>query len=86
MILNTLGFQKQLNESIDLPRLHHQLFPNYIKAEDNFPEAMLASLRTRGHKIITTEDGAVVQGIFKTDTGDIFATSDKRKGGVPDGY
>lgn len=85
VLLNVLGFEKYLNESIALPRLHHQLFPNYITAEPDFPEDIQASLKAKGHKIVPATSLAVVQGIVVSD-GEIYATSDKRKGGSPDGY
>lgn len=82
-----LGFEKPLNDSIAMIRLHHQLFPNYITVEAGFPENTQATLRSKGHRVITgtPEAGSVVQGIF-VDNGDIYATSDARKGGSPDGY
>lgn len=80
-----MGFEKELNDSIALPRLHHQLFPDYITIEPDFPEHFQDSLKARGHKIVTGYSTAVVQGIVVRD-GKIYATSDKRKGGSPDGY
>lgn len=85
VILDVLGFEKNLEESISLPRLHDQLFPNYIMAEYDFPERIQASLKSKGHKIVLG-GGAVVQGIVSDGLGTINATSDPRKGGSPDGY
>lgn len=86
--MDVLGFEKPLNVSVALPRLHHQLFPNYITAETEFPENTEAILRSKGHRIImgAPESGAVVQGILTDDDGKIYATSDLRKGGSPAGY
>ena len=88
MLLDVLGFEKDLNDSIALRRLHHQLFPNYITVEQDFPATVQASLRAKGHKIVTgtLASSAVVQGIFVEEEGVIHATSDARKGGSPDGY
>ena len=88
VIVNVLGFEKALNSSIALPRLHHQLFPNYITAEAEFPECTRAFLRSKGHRVITgtPEAGAVVQGLVTDEEGNIYATSDARKGGSPAGY
>lgn len=86
--MDVLGFEKLLNDSIALPRLHHQLFPNYITAEAEFPDSTKAFLRSKGHRIVTgsPEAGAVVQGILTNNEGTIYATSDSRKGGSPAGY
>lgn len=85
-----LGFEKALNDSSNLPRLHHQLFPNYITAEANFPENTQAFLKSKGHKIVAgapdPEGGGVVQSIVTDDEGNIYATSDARKGGRTAGY
>ena len=85
--MNVLGFRKSLPYSIALPRLHHQLFPNYITAETTVFDntCMLAALRAKGHKIVMGA-GAVVQGILIDNNGTIYATSDMRKGGRPAGY
>lgn len=89
VIVNVLGFQKPLNESTSLPRLHHQLFPNYIRTETDFPEDADAILRSKGHRIIKeapdSESGAV-QCVLTDEDGKIYATSDGRKGGSPAGY
>ena len=36
--MHTLWFGKSIDESIDTPRLHHQLEPNEILYESEFPE------------------------------------------------
>ncbi len=85
MVLDVLGFGRRLSDSIGFPRLHHQLFPNHITIEDDFPQLYQEGLESLGHIIQTSSSHAVVQGIH-VDAGDIHATSDPRKGGTPDGY
>lgn len=85
MVLDVLGFEQLLSDSIALPRLHHQLFPNYISIEKEFPEEYQNGLKEKGHIIVESGTHAVVQGIH-VDSGGIHATSDPRKGGAPDGY
>ncbi len=86
--MDVLGFKKALNESIALPRLHHQLIPNYILIESNFPEDVRTILKSKGHRLVVgaPEAGAVLQGITIDEKGNIYATCDARKGGHPDGY
>ena len=80
-----LNFKKELSEAVPYPRLHHQLYPNYIRVEDKFPEDFREGLEKKGHEIKESSSYAVVQGIVRS--GDyIHATSDPRKGGKPDGY
>ena len=83
--LDVLGFGRPLSDSVGFPRLHHQLFPNYISIEDNFPQIYQDGLRRKGHLIQKSSGYAVVQGIH-VDAGGIHATSDPRKGGTPAGY
>ena len=85
MVLDVLGFGRPLSDSIGFPRLHHQLFPNYISIEDDFPQIYQEGLEKKGHIIQTSGSYAVVQGIH-VDSGVIHTTSDPRKGGTPDGY
>lgn len=85
VILDVLNFGKDLSSAIPYPRLHHQLYPNYIRVEKKFPEDILNGLKERGHDIKVSSSYAVVQGIVKSG-GVIHATSDPRKGGKPDGF
>lgn len=80
-----LNFDKDLSSAIPYPRLHHQLYPNLVTVEKEFPEEYRIGLRERGHVVEESSSYAVVQGIVKTG-GDIYATSDPRKGGQPDGF
>lgn len=85
VIIDVLDVGKPLNESIPNPRLHHQLFPNEVRIEDNFPQDIVAGLEERGHRVEVSNSSAVVQGIYIDDHG-IHATSDPRKGGAPAGF
>ena len=80
-----LGFSLPLNEAIYRRRVHHRLIPNNVYVETDFPEDITSSLESRGHEVIVSTSSAVVQGINVVD-GMLQATSDPRKGGIPDGY
>lgn len=80
-----LGFEIPLSDSIDRPRLHHQLIPNVVSTESDYPEDIVRTLEERGHEVFTNGSSAVVQGIHVVD-GLLQAKSDPRKGGRPDGY
>ena len=75
----------ELSEAISYPRLHHQLYPNIVKIEKFPQEFVEEGLRNRGHEVKPETDPAVVQGILRSG-GYIHATSDYRKGGIPDGF
>lgn len=85
VILDVLNFGRELSEAVPYPRLHHQLYPDYIRVEKDFPQEYVEGLKERGHEIVESSTYAVVQGIIRSG-GYIHATSDPRKGGKPDGF
>ena len=86
VILDVLNFAKRIEEAIPYKRLHHQLYPNYVSVEPDFPNEFREGLEERNHKVKETGSYAVVQGIHVVSPGVIHAVSDPRKGGKPDGY
>ena len=86
VILDVLSFGKALSDAVPYPRLHHQLEPDYVSTEKDFPEEFVEALKMRNHKVEPNMSRTVVQGIHVDSDGKIHATSDYRKGGKPDGY
>jgi gamma-glutamyltranspeptidase/glutathione hydrolase/leukotriene-C4 hydrolase len=83
---HTLWLGQGIKEAIDIPRLHHQLLPNWIDYETGFKMPIIQSLKKLGHNVSEYAPGkSIVQGIQVRD-GIIYPVSDYRKGGVPDGY
>ena len=83
--MDVLSFGMTLSNAVDIPRLHHQLLPNYIKVESDFPQLYINGLEQRHHTVKKTGSLATVQAIYK-ENGLIYAASDRRKGGKPSGY
>lgn len=82
--IKTLWLNKTLKEAIDDRRLHHQISPEYLQFENEFDNDILEKLSILGHNISCFDiGGSVVQGIYAN--GDVYAYSDPRKGGIPDG-
>ena len=68
-------------------RLHHQLIPDVVSAEKGFSEEFIHVLEDKGHEVENNVTSLnVVQGIYVPTPGSIYAYSDERKGGEPDGY
>ncbi|ETW81007.1 hypothetical protein HETIRDRAFT_155010 [Heterobasidion irregulare TC 32-1] len=87
VILN-LDWGYDASQAIEYGRLHDQLFPSYVEADDIYPGELLADLERRGHNITilnVNRVSAVVQAVMKKD-GKIFAASDSRKNGIAAGY
>lgn len=85
----TLG--STLKESISKPRLHHQMDPNILYVEFTEEKDVIKYLKSVGHEVETSKTNSIftsVQGIlakYDNNSTKLFAVSDERKGGRPDG-
>ena len=50
VILN-LDWGLDISSSIEYGRLHHQLFPEWVEADDIYPYELLLDLKKRGHSL-----------------------------------
>lgn len=82
---HNLWLGKNIQEAVDMLRLHHQLLPPEVYYEEGFDQAVIQGLKLKGHNFTEFPQGkSIVQGIAVS--GDwIYAASDFRKGGTPDG-
>ncbi|XP_070534186.1 glutathione hydrolase 1 proenzyme-like [Ptychodera flava] len=55
VFLDILSFGSNAKDSIDKPRLHHQLIPNKVYVEDGVPDAILDKLNSCGHNVVTLQ-------------------------------
>lgn len=87
-VLLNLDWGLDLSEAIEFGRLHDQLYPLFLDADNVYPSDLLDDLRSRGHNVTVADVNrvaAVVQGVMIKD-GMIFAASDSRKNGIAAGY
>ncbi|VDM42737.1 unnamed protein product [Toxocara canis] len=86
--LHALWLDQNVKRSIDMPRVHNQLQPNYTQYESRFPQEYVEALRKLGHTMVSTANLTVVTAIEKGNDGVIYANSDFRKGeeSAPAGY
>ena len=80
-------------ETIRSPRLHHQLLPESVSAEEGVPDWVVQELESKGHVVDRKAKGAaaggsVLQGVWRDgQTGVVEGVADWwRKGGKPRGY
>ncbi|KAJ3028623.1 UNVERIFIED_CONTAM: hypothetical protein HDU68_001280 [Siphonaria sp. JEL0065] len=88
-ILHMIDFGLDINDAIDMPRFHHQLFPNSLKVENAFSVSYSEDLEAKGHKIERLGPGQKFVGVTavrRLANGLITAASDARKGGLAAGY
>merc|ERR1719481_442244 len=83
VLFRVLYLGEGIKEAVDARRLHHQLLPKELLYETGLTRWMVKGLEKFGH--ITKEfplGGSIVQGILvDSESGDITANSDFRKGG-----
>ena len=73
--------------SVDRARPHHQLFPNQLFVEHNYPTSLIENLQSKGHRVKVLDDSdslGVVQLIIQTDklftAGADFRTNSRAEG------
>lgn len=85
--MQMLWLDKNIKEAIDMPRIHHQLFPDYVLYEKKFPKDILNNLKNLGHNIEENKDRlSVIIGIHRHKNGTLYSNSDYRKNGKTDGF
>jgi gamma-glutamyltranspeptidase/glutathione hydrolase/leukotriene-C4 hydrolase len=88
VLLNSLVFGMNVGESVNSPRVHHQLYPRELMIEQGYPFS--SQFQAAGHVLrpLTQGDGllGVTQAIQVMKDGSVQASCDRRKGGQPDGY
>ncbi|CAF0990862.1 unnamed protein product [Adineta ricciae] len=80
-----LWLGKSIRDAVDMPRLHQQLIPMELELEKRFPVNVVHGLLGKGHTISGFRGGCVVQAIERRHANELWAVSDARKGGAPDG-
>lgn len=89
-LLRILAFGEDGLEAVHRPRWHTQLVPSTVQTEGwgefCFPETDVLALEKRGHELVSTDWGAVVQAILVGEDGRMEAVSDARKDGAPAGW
>ena len=86
--MNKLLFGVKLGPSVANPRLHHQLVPNKVTFNNQYPlpKSIVDGLKRIGHEVEKTGSFSANQAIHKENANTIYAVSDPRKKGKPAGY
>lgn len=88
VILNVIDFNMDIQQAIDMPRIHHQLLPDRIDYEPfGLSNDVIKNLISRGQKIGERVRLGLVEGIvIDNENGVIFGASDGRGNGSAEGY
>ncbi|KIY61396.1 gamma-glutamyltranspeptidase [Cylindrobasidium torrendii FP15055 ss-10] len=84
-----LGWGMDISQAIEFGRVHDQLYPQTVIADDIYPSDLLEGLKTRGHNVTVLDVNrvaAVIQGVVIGEDNQIYAASDSRKNGIAAGY
>ena len=86
--MNYLWFNRNLTQAVVDPRLHHQLIPNEISINENYPIPfnIQAGLIELGHKIVNTTSFTAVQAVATSTDGKLYGKADPRKGSYAAGF
>jgi len=84
-VLNIVDFGMDPSEAVAAPRFHHQWQPDKLFVDTGFSTDSIALLEAKGHTIQPIDFFSSVQVIHQTESGDLLAASDPRKGGWPAG-
>lgn len=82
--MRVLFLGETIKQAIDAPRIHHQLVPNQVRIDKEFPKAVTDILKEKGHKIHVGGTDSIAEGLHVKGKF-IFANADYRKGGRPSG-
>ncbi|XP_023321317.1 glutathione hydrolase 1 proenzyme isoform X2 [Eurytemora carolleeae] len=81
-----IWLKKSIQESIDHPRLHHQLAPNQLEYQTEFNKDILAGLIEKGHQLKDRGTAGSILTAVHIENGGFLGVSDYRKAGGVDGY
>ncbi|MBL7128350.1 MAG: gamma-glutamyltransferase, partial [Ignavibacteria bacterium] len=81
-IVNIIDFDMDLKTAIDMPRFHHQWYPDEIQVENTLLNDISEErLKNMGYNIRYIEDFGRVDGIMFLEDGKVVGHSDKRGDG-----
>lgn len=55
-IMNYFWFKENLQTAVTMPRVHDQLYPNFVFAETKFPTEVVNGLKALGHQVGLVKD------------------------------
>lgn len=87
-VLLNLDWGLDVGAAIEAGRLHDQLYPLILDAENIYERDILCDLRRRGHNVTVFDINrvaAVIQAVVQHNS-TIYAASDSRKNGIAAGY
>lgn len=88
MVVSVVDYEAPIQDAVDLPRMHHQWFPDELRLERISEQAeTAAALRKLGHRVVSTSKQGDAHSIWvNPKTGGYVGAADKRISGFAAGY
>lgn len=88
VVLNVIDFRMNIQQAVDAPRIHHQLYPDRIDYEHfGMVDDVKNNLKEKGHNLGREGSLGLVEGILiDNQRGIIYGASDSRGHGLAEGY
>lgn len=86
VLINSIDYSMNVAAAVSAPRLHHQWLPDEVRVEHGFPEATLAALRAKGHRVIEPLGQTSANSIAVTADGLLGAPDPRTRGAEAAGY
>lgn len=77
-ILHIIDFQSSAMDAVNLPKFHHQWYPDVVYVENDFPQATQQALAAMGYKLQNRGSIGRVELILRTKNGEWEVVADKR--------
>ncbi|KAH8828459.1 gamma-glutamyltranspeptidase [Flagelloscypha sp. PMI_526] len=89
VLLNIVEWGMDVSTAIEYGRVHDQLYPLWVMADETLPTEVIDGLLDRDHNVTVgdiTRVAAVVNVVIQHEDGMFHAASDSRKNGIASGY
>ena len=77
-MVNALGLEQPLDAALEAPRIHHQWRPDALFVEKTMPDAIRASLESKGHELRQLGNYGSTQAIGLDDQGNFISVAEPR--------
>ncbi|KXJ77452.1 hypothetical protein RP20_CCG007497 [Aedes albopictus] len=81
LVLQSVFFGKNLEDTMSAPRLHHQLAPMAVDVEQTFDQDVINGLRDRGHEVRLSTGIGTMTAIARERDNSVTAAFDPKRGG-----
>ena len=85
-LVDILEYNLSASEAVNLPKFHHQWWPDRVDVEGNFPDSTIVALKKMGYNIFNRQSIGRTEVIKVLDDGNFEAVADSRGDDSAEGY